>query len=377
MTIKFLSPLATLLLLAACGGGGSSSSTPVPVVPAPLEASATFAQQCTPTNTDAPADRRTGSLSIEKQWVRSYLDESYLWYDQVPVVNADLPAYSDASDVVGSLKRYLDALKPTTLTASGKKLDKFSTLVRTSEINARLAGSPAGSGIRWAIGGSADAVEVRVSYVEPGSPADVKGVRRGDTLVRIGFRGRELLVAKFPEQVGDFIAALDSPNDGETLEYGFSRAEAAAFQVSITNGMFTASPVLSHSVVTADDGARIGNLVFTQHILSSQAALVAAVNDLKAQQISDLVLDLRYNGGGLAAIASQLAYMIAGPARTQGKAFAQKSYNRKRVAEQRQWGQPHPIRRCELRRELCGRRGTHEGPAADAEPVARLCAGHR
>ena len=37
--------------------------------------------------------------------------------------------------------------------------------------------------------------------------------------------------------------------------------------------------------------------------------------------MQDLVLDLRYNGGGYLAIASELAYMIAGPARTSGKTF--------------------------------------------------------
>ena len=46
-------------------------------------------------------------------------------------------------------------------------------------------------------------------------------------------------------------------------------------------------------------------------------------------RVSDLVLDMRYNGGGLLSIASELAYMVAGPAATGGKVFEQSRYNDK------------------------------------------------
>ena len=47
---------------------------------------------------------------------------------------------------------------------------------------------------------------------------------------------------------------------------------------------------------------------------------MSAINTLKAAAVTDLVLDMRYNGGGYLDIAAELAYMIAGrggpPART-------------------------------------------------------------
>jgi hypothetical protein len=53
------------------------------------------------------------------------------------------------------------------------------------------------------------------------------------------------------------------------------------------------------------------------------------VNDLKTAGIIDLVLDIRYNGGGYLAIASELAYMIAGAARTNGATFETTVFNAK------------------------------------------------
>jgi hypothetical protein len=49
--------------------------------------------------------------------------------------------------------------------------------------------------------------------------------------------------------------------------------------------------------------------------------------------VTDLVLDMRYNGGGYLYIASELAYMIAGPARTAGKTFEKLNYNAKRTTD--------------------------------------------
>jgi len=116
-----LAAVSLALVLSACGGGGSSSSassasttgtttTATAAVTTTLFApSATLANQCTP--------------DAEKQWVRSYMDEAYLWYDQVP--QADAPAYSTAES-------YFSALLVHTPDASGRPTDHFSTVMATS-----------------------------------------------------------------------------------------------------------------------------------------------------------------------------------------------------------------------------------------------------
>ena len=57
-------------------------------------------------------------------------------------------------------------------------------------------------------------------------------------------------------------------------------------------------------------------MLFNDHIATAEQELIDAVNQLNTAGISDLVLDIRYNGGGFLDIASELAYMIAGNART-------------------------------------------------------------
>jgi hypothetical protein len=76
----------------------------------------------------------------------------------------------------------------------------------------------------------------------------------------------------------------------------------------------------------------VGYFVFDSHLAKSEAELIAAINQLKAANVSDLVIDMRYNGGGLLYIASELAYMVAGPTTTTGKTFEQLTYNDKLTA---------------------------------------------
>lgn len=81
--------LASLLLLAGCGGGGGGDDAPAPLGPPPstrFGSSYNYANVCT--------------LDGQRQFLRAYMDEVYLWYDRVPEVNAaqytDIGQYFDA-----------------------------------------------------------------------------------------------------------------------------------------------------------------------------------------------------------------------------------------------------------------------------------------
>ena len=68
------------------------------------------------------------------------------------------------------------------------------------------------------------------------------------------------------------------------------------------------------NVETLPAPGTVGYMLFNDHIATAEQQLVAAFSQLKAADVTDLVLDIRYNGGGYLDIASEVAYMIAGPA---------------------------------------------------------------
>ncbi len=73
----------------------------------------------------------------------------------------------------------------------------------------------------------------------------------------------------------------------------------------------------------------VGYMLFNDHLAPAEAALLDAVTALKSAGVKDLVLDIRYNGGGYLDIASEAAYMIAGPGPTAGMTFELTQFNSK------------------------------------------------
>jgi carboxyl-terminal processing protease len=73
----------------------------------------------------------------------------------------------------------------------------------------------------------------------------------------------------------------------------------------------------------------VGYLLFNNQLAHAETELVSAINTLQTAGVTDLVLDMRYNGGGYLDIASELAYMIAGPQMTAGQTFELIQFNSK------------------------------------------------
>jgi len=85
--------------------------------------------------------------------------------------------------------------------------------------------------------------------------------------------------------------------------------------------------------VTTPSGQRAGYLLFNDHIAPAEGQLITAIQGFQDQGLRELVLDLRYNGGGYLYIASELATMIAGATRTAGQPFETLKFNARRSSE--------------------------------------------
>jgi hypothetical protein len=109
--------------------------------------------------------------------------------------------------------------------------------------------------------------------------------------------------------------------------------------VQLTSAEITSAPVQNVSFVDTPTG-RVGYMLFNDHILTAENALVDAVNQLNTFGIDDLVVDVRYNGGGFLFIASQLAYMIGGPAQIAGRPFETLEFNDQHPITDPVTGQP-------------------------------------
>ena len=326
--------LAALPVLVACGGGsgGGGFALPLAAMPAapaaagaapePIVASWSVAGACAAPRTGVDPDTgaafpdRSGSLDDEKRWVRGWIDETYLWYDEVPstLLSADY-----ATPV-----SYFAVLKTAAGTASGRAKDRFHFTSDTAAYRAlSQQGVSAGYGIEFAYLSSTRPRDVRVAYTEPGSPAASAGIGRGARVLEV-----DGVDAADGTDTATLNAGLAPAAAGEQHSFKLAQPDGSKRSVTLTSALIASTPVQNVKSIDTASG-RVGYLQFNDHNAPAESQLIAAVNQLKSAGIADLVLDMRYNGGGLLAIASELAYMVATPAATQGTTFERLLFNRK------------------------------------------------
>ncbi len=257
------------------------------------------------------------------------MDEAYLWYREIPSLNTADANFNLAS-VPDSLDNYFQALKTRATTASGKLKDEFSFTYPTAEWEAlSQSGIVAGFGAEWILGSPTPPRNVRVAYVDPATPAALQGVTRGLRVVSVAGVSIDDNTSAGIDTINE---GLFSPRNGQRYSFVFADLSGVQRTVTMTAGQITKTPVQNVGTISTPSG-RVGYMTFNDHILPAEGQLIGAFTQLASAGVSDLVLDLRYNGGGFLYIASQIGYMVAGNTRTASKTFERLQFSDRRVAE--------------------------------------------
>ncbi|WP_174255678.1 S41 family peptidase [Variovorax sp. PBS-H4] len=259
-----------------------------------------------------------GTSTLEKNWVRAWIDETYLWYDEVPT-------YLLAKDYATPVT-YFDVLKTPKLTASGRAKDRFHFTADTATSQALSQnGVEAGYGMNLAFLSTAPPRDVRVAFIEPGSPAEQAAVMRGDRLIAVD--GADV---ENGTDVDALNAGIAPRREGETHSFKLRDGTGAERNVTLTSASITRDPVPMRDAVYYDRGQRrIGYMVFNSYIATAEYGLAYALGLFQRIGTTDMVIDMRYNGGGYLDIASQLAFMLSPSGASTGKTFEQLQYNNK------------------------------------------------
>ncbi len=172
--------------------------------------------------------------------------------------------------------------------------------------------------------------DVRVFYTRAGTPAELLAGTPKLT------RGTRLLAVDGVDLVngGTTQAQIDILNNGtfpraagETHTLTVRYPDNTTRTLNLTSANISEAAVNRTAVIPTGTGNVGYILLNTFGSFSAEKAASDAVIAMKAQGVTDVVLDLRYNGGGLLAIASQLSHMVAGPSRTTGKVFERLLFN--------------------------------------------------
>ena len=255
-------------------------------------------------------------------FVWSGLNEIYLWQGEVP--NLANNKFATQDEYYNFLNSYntpgnlFDGL----LYQKGV-IDKFSLLVDdyVAWENA-LQGNSNSNGLDFRLGriSGSDDVFGYVRYIANGSDAANKDIQRGDFFLSVN--AQQLTVNNYSD-------LLFGENNTYTLGMADVTNSSIALNgktLELTKTDFTENPILINKVIDAN-GIKVGYLMYNQFITNFENALNDAIAQFKSEDITDLVLDLRYNPGGTGSTAVALASMITG--QFEGKIFYKEEWNAK------------------------------------------------
>jgi len=267
--------------------------------------------------TGVPYPDVQGTALDENNWLRAWSHDLYLWYEEI----------TDRDPGLYTTPHYFDLLKTFNETSSGTPKDQFHFSVDTAEWQSGgLFEAPVGYGATFAVIRATPPREVVVAYTEPGSPATTSpaNLTRGAKLLEID--GVDVIHGS---DVDALNAGIYPTAPGESHSF-VVRDIGSSGQRSFTMVADTITPIpVQHVGAIATTSGKVGYILFNDHTAAAEQLLIDAVEQLEAADIVDLVLDLRYNSGGFLAIASEVAYMIAGPDQTDSQTFEEALFNDK------------------------------------------------
>jgi carboxyl-terminal processing protease len=254
----------------------------------------------------APVGSVSCDVASQKTWLRGYMQDWYLWAGSAP--DPDPAGYT-------TVAAYFEALRyPGAGPVPG---DHWSYLQDSASYNQFFAeGRTMSYGIF--VNGLELQLPLRVRMTEPLSPAGA-ALQRGDIIVSANGRSAAELVA-----ANDF-TVFSPAKEGDQLTLVIDRAGVQS-SVVLTAATFALTPVPAAHLITLTGGTKAGYVVLKDFITQAEAPLASALADFRAAGASELIVDLRYNGGGRISTANVLASQIVG-ALHQGKVFTELRYN--------------------------------------------------
>ncbi len=272
-------------------------------------------------NTTTSTSPSAGStLDLIRDSIYLYEKEDYYWNDAIPSYSAFNPRSFTASADIDALTNEVNALSQHKINpATGKPYEYYSAnpgeakyaFIDNGSVAASLGGTNGNFGFSVFYNAYND---LRIKYVYPGSPAAVAGLVRGYQVTAVN--GSTSIAydpnSSNPNQDPNLLAVVSALGQS-TITLTLKKPDGTSFTAKVNVGTYTVNPVLKSAVIDAGNGHKVGYLAFNSFTVLTNAKpqLDPVFSNFAASGVTDLVVDLRYNGGGAVETSEYLANLIA------------------------------------------------------------------
>ena len=230
-----------------------------------------------------------------KDSVVLYTQDIYLWYSQIPA-SFNGRSYADPDKIMNAIRNY--SIDP----GYSTPVDKWSFAIKKTEWDNVSSGISQDFGLNVFFNAEGD---LRVKYVERESPAGRAGIRRGWRIISIN--GNTNMTTANADLI------VQGVYNSTTGNFIFQKPDGSTANLNLNAASYQEHPILLDTIYSSN-AKKVGYLVFNS-FLGDTAEIYnefqRIFSNFNAQQVTDLVVDLRYNGGGYVSVQEKLANYIA------------------------------------------------------------------
>lgn len=270
--------------------------------------------------------------------VYKYLSSMYLWNDEYRNQKLDFTkGYEDFfyDGLMSMTTNTLDNRKYTDVDGKTyhhlfsyiEKLPDISSSTRATEIDKEKTYNFGITGLLPVGSANSEDIYFFIQGIYPDSPAEKAGLRRGMAIKEVN--GQTVTTKNYE----DLFYQLVTPSSPSTFTLSAGDYATEQFRTaSIASEAMYCNPIIYHKVTTEDEtpNHRVGYLVYAGFDAGFDEELFSVFKEFKQAGITDLIIDLRYNGGGHTTSANLISTCIAGD-QAKDKVFMSLRYNEERM----------------------------------------------
>lgn len=233
-------------------------------------------------------------IAYAAQFANDVLSDVYLWSNEITPSLSQLLKSSDPITTVKEIRYH----------NNGKEVDKWTTLTNDyKSFTSSMMGVETTYGYSLLLGKFSNTGKLFfiISYVHRDSPAQKAGLKRGDLIIKLN--DKDITENNYMDVFNSSSITLNmGVLSGNSITQGSN--------VSLTAIKMYEDPILMSKVFDCN-GKNVGYLAYSSFNMPSVPKLIEICKDFKAQGVKELILDLRYNGGGSVTTENALASMFA------------------------------------------------------------------
>jgi carboxyl-terminal processing protease len=250
--------------------------------------------------TNPPPDDSTSNPSpddLVKDTVLLIARDVYLWNTQIPAT-FDARSYADPVAEMEAIRKYSHE------TGFTNPVDRFSFAIKQTDWDNLSNGVEEDFGMSVFFN---TATDLRVKYAESASPSGLAGIQRGWQIIKINGN------AQIDTSSATINRIVNAVFYSSSSSFTFKKPDGSTVDISLTAGTYQSHPIFADSVYTVN-GKNIGYLALNSFLGDTTQiynGFSSIFSNFQAQNVSEAIIDLRYNGGGYVNMAEKLAdYLV-------------------------------------------------------------------